>query len=547
MLNELNQRRTFGGGIIEVRFKYEKVDGWPRLAWAARIQRGSDLVRVLHGPWVETKDSWFCEAAWDGAFAEGGFDQTDIIAGSGGRIRGQALRFLSSGSNLDRLHSFLDSEGFLVSNSYACLLAVAGARADPCFREYADRIETYRFAFFGEYARELPSSMGPVRLTYFADLEWDGNTLFERAKPHADRSFKDFGDYRSFLQRTMAGITMNARDPARFQPFEVLCPISKGYDSPTLAVLAREVTPLTTFTFPKDRKGLDDSGEQMASRLDLPCEVVEREAYRETQLPEIPFIAGSAGVGDIAFKAAEHLLQGKLLFNGVGAVPLWVRRRMPPGPELAVGDGALLGLTEFRLWSGFLNCSVPCWGVRQISDIQAISQSAEMAEWDIGGNYNKPICRRIIEESGIPRGTFATGKSGVSHVYEARRDFLLPASRQDFMEWLERTWQELRQPGVDFPHPTAARLLDGLTAPTSYTIAAVLRATSGNDLARFLIWRRPLAAARRKLREPHYHHRLLFHWAVDHMVARYGTPHSRGSIPDANQTRPPDAATGRDS
>jgi hypothetical protein len=31
----------------------------PRLAWPSRVQRGSDVARVCHGPWVEARASLF--------------------------------------------------------------------------------------------------------------------------------------------------------------------------------------------------------------------------------------------------------------------------------------------------------------------------------------------------------------------------------------------------------------------------------------------------------------------------------------------------------
>ena len=52
---------------------------------------------VAHGLGVETTPEWFCEAAWAGEYQRGDFDRTDIVAGTGGRIRNGTVVFVSAG------------------------------------------------------------------------------------------------------------------------------------------------------------------------------------------------------------------------------------------------------------------------------------------------------------------------------------------------------------------------------------------------------------------------------------------------------------------
>src|SRR5690606_41261165 len=119
-----------------MRLEYVPVPEWPALAWLARCEPSGSTVTVFHGSRVETGDEWFCEAAWDGDYQAGGFDQTDIVAGSGGRLRGGELVFVSSGSTVDRLNA-LEREGeTLVSNSLACLVASADAALSPSYTQY---------------------------------------------------------------------------------------------------------------------------------------------------------------------------------------------------------------------------------------------------------------------------------------------------------------------------------------------------------------------------------------------------------------------------
>lgn len=108
-------------------FEYKLVADWPPLAWLARCHDASQAMTIFHGQRVEITPEWFCEAVWAGPYEDGGFDQTDIIAGSGGRLRDGRAIFVSSGSTVDRLNSLEVADGAWVSNSLACLLAATRA------------------------------------------------------------------------------------------------------------------------------------------------------------------------------------------------------------------------------------------------------------------------------------------------------------------------------------------------------------------------------------------------------------------------------------
>src|SRR2546425_10468948 len=85
-------------------FRYTPVPDWPPLAWLAWGHRGDPTVEVFHGPDVETTPDGFSEAGWDGEFARAGFDETDLVFGSGARRRGGGVPVLSSRPAVDRPH-----------------------------------------------------------------------------------------------------------------------------------------------------------------------------------------------------------------------------------------------------------------------------------------------------------------------------------------------------------------------------------------------------------------------------------------------------------
>jgi hypothetical protein len=165
-----------------MRLAYKQMEHWPALAWIARVEAETDVVQIWHGRRVETRNEWFCEAVWAGEFSSADFDLTERIFGSGARLRGGRIIFVSSGSTLDRLISIETPQGIFVSNSLPCLMNRVGASVDPTSGAYRD--------FFGgicqgidKYPRELSTSAGPVRFIYFRNIVWDGATLQEREKP----------------------------------------------------------------------------------------------------------------------------------------------------------------------------------------------------------------------------------------------------------------------------------------------------------------------------------------------------------------------------
>lgn len=55
-----------------------------------------------------------------------------------------------------------------------------------------------------------------------------------------------------------------------------------------------------------------------------------------------------------------------------------------------------------------------------------MSMSAEMTPWSVGGHYDRPIARRIIEEAGVERGQFANRKfGGCARIYSPATAYTL--------------------------------------------------------------------------------------------------------------------------
>src|SRR2546429_7502497 len=148
-----------------MRRRYSPDPDWPPLGWLACGHRGDPLVEVFHGLDVETSPDGFSEAVWDGEFARAGFDETDLVFGSGARRRGGGVTFVSSGSTVDRLHSHEVAGRVCVANSLACLLVAIGADVDPTYAGYYADFKSISDGL-ARYARSVATSAGPRRLPH---------------------------------------------------------------------------------------------------------------------------------------------------------------------------------------------------------------------------------------------------------------------------------------------------------------------------------------------------------------------------------------------
>lgn len=413
--------------------------GWPPLAWIAKCAEAGPQIVVAHGCQVETQEDWFIEGVWAGPFEEGGIHRTDLIFGSGGRISNEGIAFVSAGSTLERLVSCRIGENTYISNSLVALCATLELSVDPVSPDY---YFDFRSIINGldKYKDNLQTTRGPVRLTYFRNLHWDGRSLTVKDKLHGDRTFADFEEYKGFLLSSLTAIERNMRDVRRKWPYTPIGTISAGYDSPTVAALARDIGNTEVLTFQHGRGGGSDSGELIASQLGLKSIPLDRTLWRRYPLSEVPFIAADAYGIDAHFVAARPYLQQRVLLTGFQGGKVWGTNLHDLTPDLVRGDPSGLGMTDWRLSVGFVNCAVPFFGARNVAQIHRISNTEEMKPWSIGGDYDRPICRRILEAAGVERGLFGTEKraSSVALWNTAEEEFLPEESMQSFLPWLRQ-------------------------------------------------------------------------------------------------------------
>ena len=446
MIVEANAHRRAGPIIIVRKAVLRRFDfrlhlSLPKLSWCARVPRGGDVITVHHGPWVVTDNEHFFEGAWDGPFEEGQFDQAITFAGSGGRLIGEGVLFASATNLIGRVYSIrLDTE-LLFSNSLTFLLVQADDAPDPNYPHYYfDFVEHIRV---GIQKTDKPIPTRAARKVYLHDC---GNILvrqdlsIQRIEKNVPPPPVDYQDYFNLLSQSVEQITVNATHPARQKSYRPVVTLSKGYDSNCAAVLAKRVGCTEAATLAKMREddcGPDDSGAEIAQQLGMRVTEYDRLSFLDMPgFPEAEFTVYPGGM-DVVMAPMADQLEGALLLTGIHGDVVWNTDPKVSQPYLMEPAAFWLSgrtMYEFRLRTGFIHLPVPFIGAIHCRRIFEISTSQEMKPWSVGGEYDRPIPRRILEEAGVPRDLFGQTKQAVIHALW-NESSLSENSREDFLRF----------------------------------------------------------------------------------------------------------------
>ena len=116
---------------------------------------------------------------------------------------------------------------------------------------------------------------------------------------------------------------------------------------------------------------------------------------------------------DVVFSAFEPRLRRTILFTGFWTGDLWVKSKSYPQPYLP-GDFAGCTLSEFRLRADFVHVPLPCFAAFQARDRHPFVADADMRAFSVGGPYDRAIPRRLAEDAGVVRGSFAKSKQAAT-------------------------------------------------------------------------------------------------------------------------------------
>lgn len=373
---------------------------------------------VWHGPWVERKEAFFVEGSWDGPFEDGEFDTTCLLMGSGGRALKNEVRFAVAGHTLERLFTLRLGKCLFVSNSLAFLLERAGTGLDIRYRHYRDDLLAVKGGLdFSEGS--IPTRGGSaVRLHHYCTLVVDSSLAVRIRDKDAPPSFRDFAGYHQYLVRGIREHARNACSTARRYRYEMLSCVSSGYDSAAVAALAAEAGCSHAVTYSHGwrlhgKQGIDkDSGEETGRFLGLEVKVQKERIRRRNHERTWPEFSACGDDQDLKLTIFDEELQGKLFFTGYNGDNVWDVHVRPDSRLIRHPPSVGSSIGEFRLRVGFIHVPVPFFAAVRQPEILAISKAEEMQPWSIGGDYDRPIPRRILELKGVPRDLFGMVKKG---------------------------------------------------------------------------------------------------------------------------------------
>ncbi|HWT31227.1 MAG TPA: hypothetical protein VN240_09410, partial [Propylenella sp.] len=212
--------------------------------------------------------------------------------------------------------------------------------------------------------------------------------------------------------------------------------LSRGYNSAACAALAAQLDPAATaLCLDRTRSGAPDDGTAIAAALGLKS-VLLRRAEREkssdgkdrisrAEFPGVYEFSVGLGLADECLKAPAELVAGRIVLTGFHGDRMW-GPVAEPRRTLTRTDTTGASLGEFRLRAGFLHIPVPMLGFWAAPRLQEILRSDAMEKWRLGGDYDRPIARRIAEEAGVPREMFGHRKETAATLVASYRKLTPP-------------------------------------------------------------------------------------------------------------------------
>lgn len=419
-----------------MKVSYKLIENLPPLVWAAFCNNGN--IEVIHGKNVECKENFFVEGAWDGLFNEGGFCRSEWFCGTGASVTDEKIMFstpthIAHGLYSTKLKYSEYSEnsggGYCLSNSLYFLLALNKYKLDPQYLYYETDFNTLLFGIhkYKEDIHVLNAMNNPVtvQVHYFRNIEiTSNNELYIHTKSKV-RDFQNYNDYYERLLSAMDELYKNARDVNRMNQYGIVTTISKGYDAPCCAAIAKKIGCNTAVTFKAEGKHKDDSGMEIAQKLGYQ-NIIEKDAdayKKRNDFVEALFIASGELGASISSSAFENEFSGNLVLSGERGDRIWNKNALQVNNEFCFDDMVSeLGKSEYRLWNNYISIPMPQYGATSWTSLHRISNSEEMKKYQLNNNYDRPIPRRILEESGIDRESFGQHKHGAGFIY--RYDWL---------------------------------------------------------------------------------------------------------------------------
>lgn len=390
------------------------------LSWLLILDRETGEITVEHGSHVETGGDFFVEGGWNGPFNEMNFDQSLFFCGTGGKIEEGTLILSTPNHPHERINGMEKENKLFFSNSLPFLLKRAGSTLSDRFYEYEASFQSILDGV-KEYETTIPLADGEhFKQFYYCNILINQDFTVTKTPKNEDLHFSDYGDYMEKMYRNLTSFKENVIDEHRKQiRYELITTISKGYDAPACAALAKKIGCEVAVTF--NEPNTDDCGTEIAEKLGYRTILEKNElTYLENKgCIEAEYISsGEMGTG-IVFSAFDKEFKNKVVFMGERGDKIWSPYWQGVNDQFKILNEVFpsISLIETRLRVGYIFYPIPLFGAFRWTEIDRISRSYEMKPFRVEGEYDRPIPRRIVEEAGIPREMFGMKKWGAGFNY----------------------------------------------------------------------------------------------------------------------------------
>lgn len=399
-------------------FVYNVIDSLPALAWLAKIEKDSSIISICCGNKVEITNSYFVAGVWDGDFNKGDFDTCRFSCCTGGKLTDimGGVKFCTPIHLQESLFSIKTQNSLYVSNSLAFLLNESQCELDPFYKGYVSDMGSILYGYDSKKTVKSSPLLNNLTLNYHRCCVLYVNSVLETKEEirKSGLTFKDFEDYKCKIFSVLDSLKHNALHVERKHRYQTISTVSRGYDAPSACVLAKRLgcREVVTFLEPKD-----DDGEEIATVLGYenihkvnPNEYLSNKCYLEAE-------GAASGEGGATFLGLENLYKGKLFIMGSRGDSLFEKTHTNANDSLDFHVGNMLSQATLTPYENMLKnnsilVALPLIGGDKWTDLAAISKSKDMAQWSIGGNYDRPIPRRLLEEEGVKRELFGQAKKG---------------------------------------------------------------------------------------------------------------------------------------
>lgn len=513
-----------------MKLNLQQRDSLPLLAWCVVATPGESAVTVYHGGQVETTANSFIEGAWTGDFQARDIEQADMVIGSAGVVAGDQLRIVADSAGTSWLVSLAAGNQLYISNSMAFVYAMADDQPDNAEPYYY--YEMLRYSRLGnmETQRELPTARGnALRLHWACTLSLDVSGELQEIPRITPLPADTYCNYRQQLSSMMETLLRNAADPVRKVRYDPLCSLSSGYDCNASAAIAAEHGAKRAYTFDASlssapQSSLEpDSGAEVGRQLGLETRAVDPLAYLAMTPPLDAEFCANPGGGELMLSPLASEFAGSIVIAGRAGDRGWamtdrVNYRDYLRPDCVYLAGC--SITDFRLRTGFLRVDVPAFGLSDMQPLNRLSRSQEMAPWRIGGNYDRPIPRRILEDKGVRRESFGQRKIAGTALSPLRDSSVLsPAAQRSFRKFLGEIEAEVSL--------SAGKRLSRLAVSFGRQLRDCWRMPTARQ--KFVCLKSSLSTVKHGWRRSATESMYVYHWGIADLRSRYEVEPAPGS------------------